>query len=567
MSQLGRYMLLQRLGSSVLGSLYKAQDTTTGSAVALRVVHLGLLDEASSSQMDARLSREVGAASRLLHPGIARVFEIRREGRTALIASELVEGPTITSYVAAPSGSDLSKVVTAAIQLLEALEFAHSQSVIHRNLRPANVRVQGTRVCVADFGIADLATGDDPDASATADNTEYMAPEQFLNAAVDHRCDVHAAGAIIYEMLTGKSPFAGDANRLTAMSKVLELVPPPPSQVRVGLPPIFDQVLGRALAKSSAQRFDSARQFRDELSAAYAALMRPPTTVIQPKASRPVADIGGSEAAAVRKPVAAERNLMDRTAPLPEVEPLQPRAPAGPPPSTPPREAIRPATAPSRGAPKEAPLSGGTILVKPKPADAAALAAPAVEVAAVDAGALVSQSVPIEAVLAQDAALPAPGGTVLAKPKPAAVLDGAAEAKESARPPSPVDAPVDPHATPLQRPRLKEDDTIWISGKHNVSELLASIPLEPPAAAAADARTPMRNAPPSSKPAVPLTEATVAHGGRVLARFVGPIASVFSRRAAQQAQDERGYFELLAGHLTDASERNRFLREVRKRPG
>jgi len=77
----------------------------------------------------------------------------------------------------------------------------------------------------------------------------------------------------------------------------------------------------------------------------------------------------------------------------------------------------------------------------------------------------------------------------------------------------------------------------------------------------------MRNAPPSSKPAVPLTEATVAHGGRVLARFVGPIASVFSRRAAQQAQDERGYFELLAGHLTDASERNRFLREVRKRPG
>ena len=75
MSQLGRYMLLQRLGSSVLGSLYKAQDTTTGSAVALRVVHLGLLDEASSSQMDARLSREVGAASRLLHPGIARVFD------------------------------------------------------------------------------------------------------------------------------------------------------------------------------------------------------------------------------------------------------------------------------------------------------------------------------------------------------------------------------------------------------------------------------------------------------------------------------------------------------------
>lgn len=550
MSQLSRYTLLERLGSSVLGSLYKAQDTTTGSVVALRVVQLGLLDDVSSSQMDARLYRDVGAASRLLHPGIARVFEIRREGRTVLIASELIEGPTITSYVAAPSGSDLAKVVTAATQLLEALEFAHAQSMTHRNLKPANVRVQGTRVRITDFGIADLASGNDADAGVAVDNTEYMAPEQFLNGAIDHRCDVHAAGVIIYEMLTGKSPFAGDANRLTAMSKVLELVPPPPSQIRIGLPPAFDPLLGRALAKSIAQRFASARQFREELSAAYAALMRPPTTTVQPKA-----------AGAVPKP--AEAKLTDRTAPLPEAQAPEPRAGVG--------GAIRPEPEPAREVPKQVPLSGGTILVKPKPV--APRSAPS---AASD---LVGDSPP--------GALP--GGTVLARPKPAAVeataVDGepvagaanAADANESAGPPRGTDAAP---AAPAEGPRVKEDDTIWISGKHAVRELLASIPVEssakpaaaspavaPPAAAAVDARAPIRGAPPASKPAVPLTEATVAHGGRVLARFVGPIATVFSRRAAQQAQDERGYFELLAGHLTDASERNRFLREVRKRPG
>src|SRR5215475_7185574 len=97
MNQLSRYTLLEKIGSSILGAVYKARDNTTGSVVALKVLQLGLLDDVSSSEMDARLQRNFEAASRLQHPGIARVFEIRRDGRTALIASELVEGPTITS--------------------------------------------------------------------------------------------------------------------------------------------------------------------------------------------------------------------------------------------------------------------------------------------------------------------------------------------------------------------------------------------------------------------------------------------------------------------------------------
>jgi serine/threonine-protein kinase len=134
MTQLSRYILLEKIGSSVLGALYKAQDTATGSLVALKVLQLGLLDDVSRDEMDARLQRDFEAATRLQHPGIARVFEIRRDGRTALIASELVEGPTITSLTKNQTGSDLSQVVAATVQLLEALDFAHIQSVIHRDV-------------------------------------------------------------------------------------------------------------------------------------------------------------------------------------------------------------------------------------------------------------------------------------------------------------------------------------------------------------------------------------------------------------------------------------------------
>src|SRR5437660_10273243 len=276
MTQLARYTLLDKIGSSVLGAVYKARDTVTGRPVALKVLQLGLLDDVSSREMDARLQREFEAAVRLVHPGIARVYEIRRDGRTALIATELVDGPKITAYVRSAARSDLSLVVTAATQSLEALEFAHNRGVIHRDLKPSNILVsEETHIKITDFGMADLAARNREDTGMLVGETQYMAPEQFLNGpTVDRRCDIHAVGTILYELLTGTSPFAGGEKVFAAMTKVLEFVPPPPSKVKAGLPVSFDRVVARALAKSPADRFPSARQFRDELCAAYFALTR-----------------------------------------------------------------------------------------------------------------------------------------------------------------------------------------------------------------------------------------------------------------------------------------------------
>jgi eukaryotic-like serine/threonine-protein kinase len=630
MTQISRYTLLKKVGSGVAGALYHARDTARGSLVSLRVVQLGLLDDISSRQIDYRLQRDVPALARLTHPGIGRVFEIHREGRTLLIASELIEGPTITAYVAAQP-TDVSKAVTALLQLLEALEYGHSRSAIHRNLKPANIRVQGAQIRVLDFGLADLAAGDSPGAESSGDGSEYMAPEQLLNGPMDHRCDLHAAGTIFYELLTGKCPFAPDPPRLTSVSKVLEWVPPPPSQVKSGLPPVFDALLARALAKSPAQRFASAGEFGDAVSQALAALMRPVPTISPPSRERARVAPGSASSEAAGPRSTAKRAGLGETAPLPESASAALRGADAPPPpgvmaaAAPAEDAFRSGNtlpgARKAATPAEA---AGTVLLIPKPAatavpkgesktrrgasvserppaatparesvDKAALAEPAAKAASRPAAADVKPPAAPE----KASEGPLPGGTVLARPKPpvaavtaidqlaanesAADSPGAAPAAREgvvplpggtvlAKPASPpVAAPSPAPPPPAHEPiaaEPRDGDTIWIPVPQDLDEVLRAMPAAPAPPVATPAEPAPRAASPLAKPAPALTEATVAHAGRVLAKFVGPIASVFSRRAAQAAKDERAYFELLAGHLGDSAERSRFLREVRRRP-
>lgn len=683
MTQLSRYILLEKIGSSVLGALYKAQDTATGSLVALKVLQLGLLDDVSSEEMDARLQRDFDAATRLQHPGIARVFEIRRDGRTALIASELVEGPTITSLAKNQNGSDLSQVVAATVQLLEALDFAHTQAVIHRDVKPSNVLIQGGGIKITDFGMADLAARNRYDTGALVGETEYMAPEQFLSGTIDKRCDIHAVGSILYELLTGKSPFRGDPHTAAAMFNVLQLVPPPPSEVRSGLSSAFDRVVACALAKSPAERFVTAREFRNELFTAYVALMgRPPpeslvpvtitppapaqedSTVIQRRRTlQMVSAVTRQQPVEARAPAEVPRGYQpERPSPSPIVESFGSRSPAplraaaacAPAPTQPPElvkraapEAVRAQPAPvsepvseptlpeesapdmreaavPAGAPLESPelvrrpvaaepilaearrrepdrvmpSSGGTVRARPE----AAMAAPAAR----DPQELVRQTVPLDAELAEPVPENQRGadgagdelvyeGAVLASPTRAVAGEGSlpqelvrqalavnavlaqptgTQRPESGRMPStegdraPTFYPGTP-AAPVAAPGLRSK----LASMSAPPAPVASAPIEPrarpdslPSAESPTGQMPTRAASPAPKRIIPLTDASIKHGGRVLAHFIGPIAMVFSRRAAQDAHDERGYFELLAAHLEDPDERTQFFRKVRQRP-
>lgn len=667
MTQLSRYTLLERIGSSVLGALYKAQDNTSGSLVALKVLQLGLLDDVSSSEMDARLQRDFEQATRLQHPGIARVFEIRRDGRTALIASELVEGPSITSLARVAGGSDLAQVVAATVQLLEAVDFAHNQLVIHRDLKPSNVLLKDGRIKITDFGMADLAARNRQDTGTLVGETEYMAPEQFLSGTIDKRCDIHAVGIILYELLTGKSPFHGDS--ASSMFKVLDFVPPPPSSVRNGLTTAFDRLVARALAKSPQDRFLTARQFRNELLAAYTALAgrSPPdrisplsveprtvprpasqTTIVQSRAvltpspnappaagvaargnqpeipsARPAAESFGSSSPAARGAAAPPAGQSELHLPAGATSPGARRAAPGAM-STPAeqREPAKRSTAESAQA-QRPPAGNGSSPPRFAPAESRARS-PALTDELPDPGTALERA-PAEA--ARVEATPLAGGTVLARPKPAIVSHEEADPLKLIMPVKPA-IPEEPSeslvrgkppiedkppsggtvlATPTPRPPAEQALLPQGVLRHSLylhtppqeqigrSESVMAPPaspspqsagsrLPPPADVPAvptsegvraggavpvdNARAPVtRAAPlPSFKRVIPLTDASIAHGGRVLAQFIGPIAMVFSRRAAHDVDDERAYFELLAAHLADPDERAQFFRKVKQRP-
>jgi eukaryotic-like serine/threonine-protein kinase len=524
MTQLGQYTLLDKIGSSILGAVYKAQDTVTGSTVALKVLQLGLLDDVGNREMDARLQHEFEVAARLLHPGIARVLEIRRDGTTALIATELVDGPTVTSFASACGGFNLSQAVTAVVQILEALDFAHRHGVIHRDLKPSNVLVsEGTRTKITDFAMADLGARNRDDTGMLVGETQYMAPEQFLGRAVDRaidkRCDIHAVGTIFYELLTGKAPFAADSRSFSAMTKVLNFIPPAPSTVRPGLPASFDAVVGRALAKSPADRYESAQYFLDELCAAYLKLMgrEPPGTLARvPTASD------------LPMPSAARTITTRRTPP----SWLLHAPPDGPEPAEPMRVDKQPVRTESLSAPSAS-----------------------VEVAASpNASSQVAPSASMRATPARTSApeiAPAPGIRSLREPTPAASPSRTPPAFPGQGPPA--HAPVGPPSKPAA-----------LGASSAVQADQTKVRPVAPADVRSDSVV-ARAAPQTPKHSAPLTDASIAHGGRVLARFVGPIAVVLSRRAAQDAHDERGYYELLAAHLSDPKERAQFFRDIRQR--
>jgi len=473
MSQLGQYTLLDKIGGSVLGTVYRAVDTGSGRTIALKVLRLDMLDDVSSREMDARLTRDFQAVSGLTHPGIAAVYDLRRQGDTALVAMELVEGPTITTFAAAQGGLDVSQAVTAIVQILEALAFAHSRSMIHRDVKPSNVLVsQGTRTKITDFGMAELAARNRTETGLLVGTTEYMAPEQFLGRTIDERCDIHATGTILYQLLTGGSPFADP--RGFAMPRVLDYTPPPPSKVKSGLTTAFDPIVARALAKLPGDRFATAQIFRDELCAAYVALTH----------------------RALPKTLARIETASDDATPLSEQSTIIQRRPLS--------------ASPTAAEPGHLSLE----------ADRVPPARPAARV-------------PVS---------PAAGAK---RPPPVPPEIGSQSSREAVSPSVQMAAPS----------RAKEP-----------AEPRPGVAFVAPGFAAAPANGPIRrsSASPGTSTGVPLTDASIALGGRVLARFVGPIALVLSRKAAQDARDERGYFELLAAHLSDTNERTQFFHDIRK---
>jgi len=293
---LAHYRINTAIGAGGMGEVYRATDAKLGREVALKVLPP---DMARDSERLARFQREARALAALNHPHIVTIYSVEESDGVHFLTMELVEGQSLDHRIP-EGGLPVQQIVEIAGALADALAVAHGKGIVHRDLKPANVMVtQEGRIKVLDFGLAkEIRAANSSDATMTsAGHTEvglvmgtprYMSPEQIAGRTLDHRTDIFSLGIILYEMSTGWRPFAGTSSAELA-SAILRDTPPLVTDVRANLPADLARIIQRCLEKSAADRFQSARDIRNELRGINTsnAEASPPSSTT-PTGSRPV---------------------------------------------------------------------------------------------------------------------------------------------------------------------------------------------------------------------------------------------------------------------------------------
>ncbi len=266
---LGSYRLTARLGRGGMAEVYRAYQPLLERNVAVKLMHGHLAEEENFVN---RFKREAKAAAALRHPNIVQVYDFNIQNDLYYMVMEYIEGETLKQrlmrYNARNERMPLAEVARIFRALCAALDYAHEQGCLHRDLKPANIMFDGDRLVLTDFGIATIVGGTRYTASGSMVGTPaYMSPEQGMGEPGDVRSDVYALGIMLYEMVTGDVPF--DANTpLAIVLKHLQEPLPLPRQLNARIPPAVERVILKALAKSSADRYQSAGALVDALEVA-----------------------------------------------------------------------------------------------------------------------------------------------------------------------------------------------------------------------------------------------------------------------------------------------------------
>ncbi len=264
---LGPYHIESMLGSGGIAAIYRAADAQ-GNTVALKVI---LPPPGAGSEILARFEREARTAARLNHPAIVPVLDVGRAEAYAFMAMPLVEGQNLADYLEQISRLDETAAADLAWQVADALHYAHEQGIIHRDVKPSNILLTGenraageNRAMLTDFGVA-LAL-DDPaltQSGHTVGTPLYMSPEQAAGEALDGRTDIYSLGIVLYQMVTGQVPFAGNTPRLLH-AHVYD--PPPEPSTIVNVSPAMQALILQALAKDPADRFQTGAEMAEALA-------------------------------------------------------------------------------------------------------------------------------------------------------------------------------------------------------------------------------------------------------------------------------------------------------------
>jgi eukaryotic-like serine/threonine-protein kinase len=307
--RIGDYEVLAPVGAGGMGSVYKVRHTISERVEALKIV---LPNAAATPEAAERFLREIRLLASLEHPHIAALHNAFRVNGDLFMVMELVDGSSLRDKLRSP-GITQSQALEYAQQVLAALAFAHTRGVIHRDIKPSNVMIAPHGVVkLLDFGLAaSLPAGPRVDDTITQPGTllgspHYISPEQARGDRADARSDIYSTGAMLFEMITGRPPFAaGSAGAFAIIAAHLHQTPQPPWEINPRVSPELGAVVLKALAKNPSDRFQSAAEFAATLQSARADAVRFDDTVTvantsapQPLSPQPTAPTPAADASA-----------------------------------------------------------------------------------------------------------------------------------------------------------------------------------------------------------------------------------------------------------------------------
>ena len=266
---LGRYQIEREIGKGAMGKIYLARDPKLDRRVVIKTVCFNLAaNDADTATLKDRVYREARAIAKLSHPNIVVVYDVEDNCELSYIVMEHIEGRDLRQALKTERRFEAERAVPIIAQVCSALDYAHQAGIIHRDVKPSNIMLlPNDKAKVTDFGIAKIADNFSLTLPGQVLGTpSYMAPEQFEEETADSRADIFSLGVVLYELLTGTRPFAGDS--LAALAyKIVHKMHIPPSLQNVELPLELDDVIGKALAKNPDERYQTALEFRDALLA------------------------------------------------------------------------------------------------------------------------------------------------------------------------------------------------------------------------------------------------------------------------------------------------------------
>jgi serine/threonine-protein kinase len=264
---LGRYAVEKELGKGAMGIVYLGKDPKIGRVVAIKTMALSQEFEPDElKDVKERFFREAETAGRLTHPNIVTIYDAGEEHDLAYIAMEFLKGKDLTPYVKPEGLLPLDKVLSIFGRVAEALAYAHKNSVVHRDVKPANIMydLESDTVKVTDFGIARITDSSKTKTGMVLGTPSYMSPEQLSGQKIEGRSDLFSLGVALYQMTCGRLPFQGDS-----MAQLMFKIANEPHTAILShnpnLPPCVVEIIEKALAKQPENRYQTGDEFAQAL--------------------------------------------------------------------------------------------------------------------------------------------------------------------------------------------------------------------------------------------------------------------------------------------------------------